>query len=98
MSRSSGHMPYQADQEKNEENIEKNLGDSRSGECHRAEAQQAGDDGDDQKYQCVIQHWALLFRLRLDAFRSGGTRGLLPPPAVSRMTDGKSRANAVGSA
>jgi hypothetical protein len=43
-------VPHEADQEKNQEEKEQEFCDSSSGKRDGAETQQAGDDGDNQKY------------------------------------------------
>lgn len=47
---------HDANQEYNQEHEEQDLRNTRCGACNSTKAQQGGDQRDDQKYPCVVQH------------------------------------------
>ena len=56
----TAHIPDQAHEKENDEDEEQSFRDAGCCERDRAESQQARDDRDNEKHQCVIQHVALL--------------------------------------
>src|ERR1700722_4056509 len=58
-----GSAGDQRDHRADQEHDEQNLGDTRSASGDAAESQHAGDDRDDEKYNCVVKHKTLDLRI-----------------------------------
>jgi hypothetical protein len=62
------HSEYQCQDEKHQEYEEKYFGDAGCGNGNSGKPKDRGDDGDDEKYDCPVEHASslrVLFLLRL---------------------------------